>query len=366
MNWLHCSNPPIIHRDLKPRNVLVDDKWNVKICDFGLSTFQRTKTLQDQQSAPGTPLWMAPEALLGRPLDKKSDVYSFSILLWEILTEQEPYANFETFQTFCKAICMQNERPIIPKEIHISLSSLLTACWDSLPENRPHFNQILSRLRAALVDSLITNDEGAASLWKREFSGLTCAPWETFASFLYRAIQAQLPMNVQRDEDIDYLCLQRILATKSSDVGYVVELERFALFLKWFGPMRNSLLDQVRNALELPSFFGDIDREKSEKKLSGEKMGTYLIRCSVTDPDIAPFTLSKVTKKKTITHQRIYRGTDSPDSLHVNIDVKGKSKKVIEARDLCGIIRKAGKDIRLRRECIGGPFLDLFKKKCSE
>jgi len=48
--------------------------------------------------------------------------------------------------------------------------------------------------------------------------------------------------------------------------------------------------------------------------------------------------------------------------LHVNIDVKGKSKKVIEARDLCGIIRKAGKDIRLRRECIGGPFLDLFKK----
>jgi len=188
------------------------------------------------------------------------------------------------------------------------------------------------------------------------------APWEIFVSVFYKAIQAQLPMHIQRDEDLDYLCLQRILATKSSDVGYVVEIERFALFLKWFGPLRNSLLDQVRNALELPSFFGDIDREKSEKKLSGEKKGTYLIRCSVTDPDLAPFTLSKVTKKKTITHQRIYRGTDSPDSLHVNIDVKGKPKKVIEACDLCQLIRKAGKDIRLRRECIGGPFLDLFKQ----
>jgi serine/threonine protein kinase len=74
----HCS-------DLKPSNLLVDEWNNIKVCDFGLSAVKPMgEKLKDKDSIPGTPLWMAPEVMMGRPLDEKSDVYSFGIVLWEI------------------------------------------------------------------------------------------------------------------------------------------------------------------------------------------------------------------------------------------------------------------------------------------
>jgi sterile alpha motif and leucine zipper-containing kinase AZK len=75
MNWLHCSNPPIIHRDLKPSNLLVDENWTVKVCDFGLSAISRTEKITDGGIAPGTPLWMSPEVLTGKPINEKVDIF---------------------------------------------------------------------------------------------------------------------------------------------------------------------------------------------------------------------------------------------------------------------------------------------------
>lgn len=59
MNWLHCSKPPIIHRDLKPTNLLIDENYHVKVCDFGLSSFLRSKYVRDQGAAAGTVLFSA-------------------------------------------------------------------------------------------------------------------------------------------------------------------------------------------------------------------------------------------------------------------------------------------------------------------
>ncbi len=60
MNWLHTSNPPFLHLDLKTQNLLVDDKWTVKVADFGLSKLkQTTKT----KGKAGSPLYMAPEVI---------------------------------------------------------------------------------------------------------------------------------------------------------------------------------------------------------------------------------------------------------------------------------------------------------------
>lgn len=74
------ANPQIIHRDLKPSNLLVgflalvysqnkiDEHWNVKVCDFGLSQVKlRDQKIRDGKSIPGTPLWMAPEVSLMNP-----------------------------------------------------------------------------------------------------------------------------------------------------------------------------------------------------------------------------------------------------------------------------------------------------------
>eukprot|EP01120_Amphizonella_sp_Union-15-10_P011096 TRINITY_DN4615_c0_g1_i3.p1 TRINITY_DN4615_c0_g1~~TRINITY_DN4615_c0_g1_i3.p1 ORF type:complete len:254 (-),score=42.75 TRINITY_DN4615_c0_g1_i3:23-784(-) len=97
MNWLHCSKPPIIHRDLKPTNLLVDDNWNVKVCDFGLASVQKTQVMTDEGDAPGTPLWMSPEVLLGKPLSEKADIYSYGIVLWEVLTRTEPFDHMDSY-----------------------------------------------------------------------------------------------------------------------------------------------------------------------------------------------------------------------------------------------------------------------------
>ncbi|KAE9614532.1 putative protein kinase TKL-CTR1-DRK-2 family [Lupinus albus] len=70
MNCLHSSTPIIVHRDLKSLNLLVDENWNVKVCDFGLSRLKHN-TFLSSKSTSGTPEWMAPEVLRNEPSNEK-------------------------------------------------------------------------------------------------------------------------------------------------------------------------------------------------------------------------------------------------------------------------------------------------------
>ncbi|PNX74450.1 serine/threonine-protein kinase CTR1-like protein, partial [Trifolium pratense] len=90
MNYLHKRNPPIVHRDLKSPNLLVDKKYTVKVCDFGLSRL-KANTFLSSKSAAGTPESMAPEVLRDEPSNEKSDIYSFGVIMWELATLQQPW-----------------------------------------------------------------------------------------------------------------------------------------------------------------------------------------------------------------------------------------------------------------------------------
>lgn len=114
--------------------LLILQDFHIKICDFGLSAVKMPEQkLQDKGKTPGSPLWMAPEVLMGKPLDEKADVYSYSIVLWEILTGREPYEQYEDFPTFKRAICKENVRPECPKEWHPDLTKMLQSCWQEDP-----------------------------------------------------------------------------------------------------------------------------------------------------------------------------------------------------------------------------------------
>ena len=142
MNFLHTHSPIIIHRDLKSLNLLVDEDWNLKVSDFGLSRF-KVPTLMTGQC--GTYQWMAPEVVRGHSYTEKADIYSFGINLWEIYTRQIPYNQMVPIQA---AVAVMNKglRPELPAHTPPTYRTLVHECWDQNPNLRPSFDQILVRL----------------------------------------------------------------------------------------------------------------------------------------------------------------------------------------------------------------------------
>ncbi|XP_074578072.1 putative serine/threonine-protein kinase SIS8 [Curcuma longa] len=153
MNYLHTSHPTIVHRDLKSPNLLVDKNWVVKVCDFGLSRLKH-HTFLSSKSTSGTPEWMAPEVLRNEPSNEKCDVYSFGVILWELATLHKPWSGMNSMQVV-GAVGFQNRRLEIPNDIDPVVAQIITDCWESEPNKRPSFAQLLTPLKQLqkLVDA---------------------------------------------------------------------------------------------------------------------------------------------------------------------------------------------------------------------
>ncbi|KAJ4807703.1 protein kinase family protein [Rhynchospora pubera] len=148
MNYLHHYNPPIIHRDLKSSNLLVDKNWTVKVADFGLSRLKRD-TFLTTKTGKGTPQWMAPEVLRNEPSDEKSDVYSYGVILWELVTQKIPWENLNSIQVI-GAVGFMNHRLELPNDVDPQWASIIQSCWESEPQSRPSFQELVEKLRDLL------------------------------------------------------------------------------------------------------------------------------------------------------------------------------------------------------------------------
>eukprot|EP01116_Phalansterium_solitarium_P021022 TRINITY_DN6399_c0_g1_i2.p1 TRINITY_DN6399_c0_g1~~TRINITY_DN6399_c0_g1_i2.p1 ORF type:complete len:531 (+),score=104.83 TRINITY_DN6399_c0_g1_i2:286-1878(+) len=363
MAWLHGARPQIIHRDLKPQNLLIDEHWNIKVCDFGLSAIKpRNVKIRDGKNIPGTPLWMAPEVLLGKEVDDKADVYSFGIVMWEIITGKEPFPHHDNFEKFHEAITKHNERPPIPQDLHPSLKSTMEACWHNDKNKRPAFVDLLPILDAVLVDITIDDTEGN-KFWKASFLGKDKVAWSEFSKAFYKLLKVELNL-----KDINYLCIKKVLVEPNSDTviaeAEAVTVERFALVLNCFGPLRLdykgfSFLDKIRVLMQREWFHGDIDQSEAENLLSGQAEGTFLVRISQTLRQY-PFAISKVNKKSKINHQRIMRKPDGTFELQITFS-SGKTKVETSKDDLLApLIRNIAKDLFLNTPCPGSRYRGLF------
>ncbi|KAH3765385.1 protein serine/threonine kinase [Pelomyxa schiedti] len=158
MNFLHKSG--VIHRDLKPDNLLLaslDASAPVcaKISDFGttrdVTGTSTTMNPANMTAAVGTPTFMAPEALSGSEYGQMSDVYSFAILAYCVLTELEAYP-IATFPNTWKIIefVSAGKRPPFPDDFPEKYQQLLAQCWAQEPSDRIGFDKIAEILGAML------------------------------------------------------------------------------------------------------------------------------------------------------------------------------------------------------------------------
>ncbi|XP_041821569.1 receptor-interacting serine/threonine-protein kinase 3 [Chelmon rostratus] len=147
INFLHSLSPAVLHLDLKPSNVLLDSYLNAKLTDFGLARYYHSVTRvskKDSEEEGGTLSYMPPEAFdMSYSPTRASDIYSYGILLWSIVTGKQPYAN--AMSSIVRLRIPQGDRPSLD-EIRsqtagraglTGLMSLMERCWEAKANQRP-------------------------------------------------------------------------------------------------------------------------------------------------------------------------------------------------------------------------------------
>jgi serine/threonine protein kinase len=160
MAYLHSHD--ILHRDLKPANIGFDVRGDIKIFDFGLAKELKPIdcTGQDQyytSGMAGTRRYMAPEVAQVIHYGLPADVYSFGILVWEMLSLKPAFFGYSREKHY-KEVVVEGKRPKIPKSWPFVTRNLLERCWAPDPSERPSFQAVLQLIRFGLPDDKIGSE----------------------------------------------------------------------------------------------------------------------------------------------------------------------------------------------------------------
>ncbi|XP_034542521.1 hepatocyte growth factor receptor [Notolabrus celidotus] len=146
----YLASKKFVHRDLAARNCMLDESYTVKVADFGLARDVYDKEYYSVHNKSGVKLpvkWMALESLQTHKFTTKSDVWSFGVLLWELMTRgAPPYSDVNSFDI--TVFLLQGRRLLQPEFCPDSLYTVMIECWHPKPERRPSFSELVSRISA--------------------------------------------------------------------------------------------------------------------------------------------------------------------------------------------------------------------------
>ena len=336
--WLHSNF--IIHRDLKPANLLVREDYSVVVADFGLSLYIGSSKEKRPLSRhfKGNVKYSAPEILQLRSVKNgqrgrqfyqysfASDVYSFSLILWEILSPDRClFSQIKSGRTGITQFVVSGGRPKHGAGWPASLSMLLNRCWHADPQQRPTFDRIQQQFDSIVIDFMCPDSLGrvmAKNLWQgNETQEIKFVDFE-------REFESATGINfhqVSKGADYRY-CLQFMLCENFFQRPFVT-FERFCNMMHYFGPMSliESFLENLLRLFKQPWFFGFIRTEEANTflahKLQEDRtaQGYYLMRFSCTHK--GSFVLHMITHDgklmhRSIAHQYGSNYTASLDEIH--------------------------------------------------
>jgi serine/threonine protein kinase len=161
LEFCYTQTPPVQHRDLKPQNVLSDGRGRWILADFGISKVDIAVTSTYTRGTMCTPAWSSPEQLHGKHQGEPSDVWSFGVLMWEVITRQTPWEGKSAMEMMMASVEGQRlpmpeppaaSSPFFKDKAHAAtrraLAKIIEGCWHAKPGKRPTFSGILGRLEA--------------------------------------------------------------------------------------------------------------------------------------------------------------------------------------------------------------------------
>ena len=205
LEYLHNRN--MIFRDLKPDNIGFDANGDVKIFDFGLcrhlpSDGVSNDALFSMTGRVGTMVYMSPECALNLRYGVSSDVYSFSLVLFEMMNRGEKaYAGYDREQ-YLEQVCRNGERPQVDESWPIMMNDLLERSWSTNTEERPTMTEIKLRLQDVMLDMLQCETTAGDECLIDDDLGCHSRPWHPMdhhASMLEFHEHAVLPRFILQD-----------------------------------------------------------------------------------------------------------------------------------------------------------------------
>lgn len=155
----YLSNLKFVHRDLAARNCMLDENLRVKVADFGLSRdiYERDYYSSDNKKTKLPVKWMALESLEKCIYNTKTDVWSYGVLLWELMTRGVvPYPDVDNFDLF--SYLKEGRRMLRPRYCPLILYKIMWSCWEENPSQRPTFDELVSRVSDVITQLKVAKD----------------------------------------------------------------------------------------------------------------------------------------------------------------------------------------------------------------